>query len=44
MENNISDIVEIKGEIGRIKSHLDLIKKSNELQRESLLKIENTLN
>ena len=43
MENNISDIVEIKGEIGRIKSHLDLIKKSNELQRESLLKIENTL-
>lgn len=43
METNISDIIEIKGEIGRIKNHLDLIKKSNELQSISLSKIENTL-
>ncbi len=43
MENNISDIVEIKGEIGRIRNHLDLIKSSNERQSESLSKIENTL-
>jgi hypothetical protein len=43
VENNISDIIEIKGEIGRIKNHLDLIKKSNEKQSESLTKIENTL-
>lgn len=43
MESSISDIVEIKGEIGRIKNHLDLIKKSNERQSESLSKIENTL-
>lgn len=39
----MDDIVEIKGEIGRIKNHLDLIKKSNERQSESLSKIENTL-
>lgn len=43
MENNISDIVEIKGEIGRIKNHLDLIKQSNERQSKSLTNIENTL-
>ena len=43
MESNISDIVEIKGEIGRIKNHLDFIKKSGEKQGESLSKIENTL-
>jgi hypothetical protein len=39
----MDDIVEIKGEIGRIKNHLDLIKKSNELQSKSLSNIENTL-
>jgi len=39
----MDDIVEIKGEIGRIKNHLDLIKKSNEQQSKSLLNIENTL-
>ena len=39
----MNDIVEIKGEIGRIKNHLDLIKSSNERQSESLSKIENTL-
>jgi len=43
VESNISDIVEIKGEIGRIKNHLDLIKKSNEEQSKSLSNIENTL-
>jgi len=43
VENNISDIIEIKGEIGRIKNHLDLIKKSNEQQSKSLSNIENTL-
>jgi hypothetical protein len=39
----MDDIVEIKGEIGRIRNHLDLIKASNERQSESLSKIENTL-
>ena len=39
----MNDIVEIKGEIGRIRHHLDLIKASNERQSESLSKIENTL-
>jgi hypothetical protein len=39
----MDDIVEIKGEIGRIKNHLDLIKKSNEQQSKSLSNIENTL-
>lgn len=39
----MDDIVEIKGEIGRIKNHLDFIKKSGERHGESLSKIENTL-
>lgn len=39
----MDDIVEIKGEIGRIKNHLDLIKKSGEQQSKSLSNIENTL-
>lgn len=39
----MDDIVEIKGEIGRIKSHLDIIKKSNEQQSKSLSNIENTI-
>jgi hypothetical protein len=39
----MDDIIEIKGEIGRIKNHLDLIKKSGESQNKSLSNIENTL-
>jgi len=37
------DIVEIKGEIGRIRHHLDLQKKTNEDVSNSLVRIENAL-
>jgi len=37
------DIVEIKGEIGRIRHHLELFKKSNEDLAKSQVRIENAL-
>jgi len=37
------DIVEIKGEIGRIRHHLDIFKKSNDEFASSLTRIENAL-
>lgn len=43
MQSNINDIVEIKGEIGRIRQHLDLIKEDSKEQSIILTNIENTL-